>query len=170
MPEELSSAYVVFAEEPTTYTPGRLRLRLPQERHNTSLFERLLQEIGGIEGVLEVSSRPHTGSILLHYSGSTDDVLSRLVALGLFMLRPRGEMPDLRGSFPKLDAKERAVVEGGIYLILSAIQLYRGKALGAGTSLLGQAIESLRVLVVEKELAPDSAQDSILRVLARTKS
>lgn len=169
MPERLPLAYVASTVEPTRFTPGRLRLRVPEERMNSAFFSHLVEEASRIEGVLDVSAREHTGSALILYSGSADEVLNRLSGLKLFRLSPR-EKVSARGSWPKLSSEERAILEGGVYLALSIVQIYRGKALGAGSSLLGQAIDTVRQLAVKNEVCADTEpQTSILETLAKMK-
>lgn len=170
MPESLPLAYVASAEPPTRYTPGRLRLRLPEKRYDADFLSRLVEEASGVEGVLEASMRECTGSLLVLHSGTNDEILNRLSSLKIFRLSPR-EKVSPRGAWPVLSNEERAILEGGVYLALSFVQVYRGKALGAGTSLLSQAMESVRQIALREEACPPGteARPSILGTLANLK-
>ena len=58
--------------------PGRVRLRLPELKHQTSLAEQCAETLKGIPGIDEVHVSPVTGSVLAYYD---TDILASVPAL-----------------------------------------------------------------------------------------
>jgi hypothetical protein len=59
-------------------TVGRARLQLPQRRGDKDFFERLSQQLSRVGQVRKVRANPETGSIVLEFSGTLDDVIASL--------------------------------------------------------------------------------------------
>lgn len=60
--------------------PGRVRLRLPELKHQKSLAEQCAETLRGIPGIDEVHVSPVTGSVLAFYDTDTLASLSALLA------------------------------------------------------------------------------------------
>lgn len=58
--------------------PGRLRIRIPEHRGNTAYFSTLSEQLAEIEDVLSSRTNPSTGSILIQYSGDTEQLVQHL--------------------------------------------------------------------------------------------
>jgi hypothetical protein len=52
------------------HIPGRLRLKVPSLKDDPSLGETLGRELGDLEEVVEVSVRPLTGNVVVHYQSN----------------------------------------------------------------------------------------------------
>ena len=75
---------------------GRIRVRIPSKRRETSFFEAVVEKIRQHPGVHEANANPHTGSVVIHHSGDVDEILS--LAVDLF------ELSDSDGANERLRA------------------------------------------------------------------
>jgi hypothetical protein len=57
-------------------TVGRARLQLASRRGDKDFFERLSQQLSRVGQVQKVRANPETGSVVLEFSGTLDDVIA----------------------------------------------------------------------------------------------
>jgi Heavy metal associated domain 2 len=50
------------------FTPNRVRLRIPERRHDRAFFESVKRQLSQWQGVERVEVNPATASVLIHYS------------------------------------------------------------------------------------------------------
>lgn len=141
---------------------GRTRLLLLSRRRNAAWFERAEGELRACRGVDGAEGNPTTGSLLVFHTLSLEELGLQAAARGLFELRlepPAGPLSqrlagDVRGGIRRLDGWLSASSQGGVdlaavaFLALAAagaVQVFRGKALPAGVSLLRYALQILPV-------------------------
>jgi cation transport ATPase len=144
--------------------PGRIRLRLQGKRSDSDYFETLSEDITGMPGIDAVKVNPMTGSVVIHYSGTTDDVLARLEEHH-FSIANRHEIektrekkreknqqntssPNAGYTQPFLLVSDRDInpmfMLGTMLAAFGVIQTFRGKILVPSLSLLWYAMEAFR--------------------------
>jgi hypothetical protein len=75
------------------FSPGRLRVRLPEVRRDPQFAQQIEQLLGSIAGIRHIETSPVTGSVLVEYDPDELDIGS-LLALGrMFNLIPEN-FPD----------------------------------------------------------------------------
>lgn len=136
------AAYVAFSLRPTAFTAGRIRLRIPGCFRDKAFFSSVAEFIHDLPHVLNVSTNPRTTSVLVEYDGVEEDLLESFRYSGLFVLMSRNQMRvrDRFGGLPTFSEKEKATMKVLALIALSGVQVARGHALGAGTSLLDEAM------------------------------
>lgn len=149
--------------------PGRIRLRLQEKRGDTDYFTALSEEISNMPAIDAVKVNPMTGSVVIHYSGATNDVLARLEENN-FSIANRHEMekqleakhhnpsPENGGQRPPfLLVSNRDInpmfMLGTLLAAVGVVQTFRGKILVPSLSLLWYAMEAFR----QSSRAPQSA-------------
>lgn len=85
-----------------SHAPGRVRVRLPREHRDPTLFERVEQALDQHASITGVTTNARTGSILLSYDGralSREDVTALLRDVGVIVRDVAGadEITDLPG-------------------------------------------------------------------------
>jgi hypothetical protein len=156
-------------------TAERLRLRVPDRRHDSAFFAELSDRLSRLPGVIEVSGNPVSAGVLIRLDPTRDptreqDPIPAIEAAGL--IRVIGGPPPLS---PGLTALRRAAMRidreleeqtGGsadlrmvAFLLLVALalgQALRGQLLAPAASLLWYAYELLRFVPP----APDEADQT----------
>lgn len=142
MTERRPSGYVAFSLPPTLFTAGRIRIRVPEQHRDEEYFGKVEETLRQVAGVLDVKTNPRTTSILIEHDEDPDTMLTRIHALKLFNLVRREQIPIhlQRAAYPVFTKKEKETMKVLGLVGLSLIQVARGHALGAGTSLLDEAI------------------------------
>ncbi|MGB9751409.1 MAG: hypothetical protein C0183_20785 [Roseiflexus castenholzii] len=146
---------------PTGYvahrTGDRVRLRIPARKGDTAYFARVEQELAACGRVGFVEANPLTASILLHYSGTEDDLRRDAVDLGLFTIEaiPPAANPALNAAAARIDQIDRMIQRSsnGSFDLLevvfvglvgaSIVQALRGQALGPASTLMAHALAIL---------------------------
>jgi hypothetical protein len=147
--------------------PGRVRLKLPNNRGDQAVFERLVEGLEGHAGVNEVTADSRTGSLLIHHAAPLADILSFAEQTDLFTLGDQLKWRDnlatrTRTHLRVLDERIARLSEGRldlrsllilIFLGLTLTQVLRGQILPpAGpllwytTRLLGTEDDSTKAL------------------------
>ena len=139
---------------------GRARLRIVTKARDVPFFRRLEDGLRAVTGVRRVEASPLTGSVLVLHVGALDVVLAQAEKAGLFVVR-RGTGGEVVLSHepPHLPAHDGAVAEhaavddlvvgdwgtvAGVTLLgLAAFQVYRGKFLPAGLTMVFQGMDFL---------------------------
>lgn len=128
--------------------PGRLRVRIPSKRGDTSYFRDITQRLSEHRGVTGIIANPATGSLLIRHESGLPAITQHAVDLGLFtveaVLDPERKVPP-----------ETAQIWGPMSLAffgLSALQFVRGPVLGPATENIWQAFGAARFLQ-SRELA-----------------
>lgn len=146
---------------PTGYvahrTGDRVRLRIPARKGDTAYFARVEQELAACGRVGFIEANPLTASILLHYSGTEDDLRRDAVDLGLFTIEaiPPAANPALNAAAARIDQIDRMIQRSsnGSFDLLevafvglvgaSIVQALRGQALGPASTLMAHALAIL---------------------------
>lgn len=115
--------------------PGRLRVRIPSKRGDTSYFRDVTQRLSEHSGITGITANPATGSILIAHESGEPSIIQHAVDLGLFaieaVLDPERRIPP-----------NTAQLWGPLSLVffgLSAVQFVRGPVLGPATENIWQA-------------------------------
>lgn len=138
-------------------TGDRVRLRIPARKGDTAYFARLERELAACGRVGYVEANPLTASLLLHYSGTDDDLRRDAVELGLFTVEapPPAANPALNAAAARIDQFDRTIqrASNGSFDLLevafvglvgaSIIQTLRGQALGPASTLMAHALAIL---------------------------
>lgn len=146
---------------PTGYvahrTGDRVRLRIPARKGDAAYFARIERELAACGRVGYVEANPLTASILLHYSGTDDDLRRDAVDLGLFTVEelPPAANPVLSAAAARIDQFDRTIqrASNGSFDLLevafvglvgaSIVQALRGQALGPASTLMANALAIL---------------------------
>jgi hypothetical protein len=87
-----------------SHVPGRIRINIPDSKHDAPLLQSVKQAIANIPGVREVEPNTTTGSVLMHYDAQRyrdfeNDLRNCGKGAGLFALEePRPWVSPRRGS------------------------------------------------------------------------
>ncbi|MCX8053441.1 MAG: heavy-metal-associated domain-containing protein [Armatimonadetes bacterium] len=99
-----------------SYVPGRIRVRLPRERRDTSVLSEVASILAGVDGIKSVKTNEITGSILVEYDADAINV-EELIALGKtanliddFDLSGTGT--STKSEFPPTSATARSILAG----------------------------------------------------------
>jgi hypothetical protein len=138
---------------------GRLRLRIPARRHDSSFFVRLVEQLSALPGVLQVTADPVTAGVLIRFD-PTDaaDPVATIERSGLLRLVESTPtlspaLTSVRRIVERMDQGLADATRGVgdlrtltvmLLLILAARQATRGQFLGPATSLLWSAYELMR--------------------------
>jgi hypothetical protein len=155
--------------------PGRIRLRVQDKRGDPDYFATLSEDITGMPGIYAVKVNPMTGSVVIHYSGTTDGMLAQLEEHHLSIAN-RHEMekkqeknqqntspPPNRHTQPFLLVSDRDInpmfMLGTVLAAFGVVQTFRGKILVPSLSLLWYAMEAFRQSRAPQ--SPPTATDSM---------
>ncbi len=130
--------------------PGRARLKLPDNRGDQALLERLVEGLKDHAGVNEVTANSRTGSLLIRHSASLAEILSFAEQTDLFTLGDELKWRDTlatrtRAHFEVLDERIARLSEGRLdlrsliiltFLGLTLTQVLRGQILPPAGALL----------------------------------
>lgn len=147
-------------------TPSRVRLRIPEKRHDKAFFVGLAKTLGDLLDA-EVDVNPTTSGVLI----VAKDAMSLVGALGdkaPFELvddaRDAGvTLPQLRQQFEGWNARFTRFIGGGAdarsYIILvliasSVLQVARGRTLAPAVTMLWYASEGLRLWAPVRDQRP----------------
>jgi hypothetical protein len=134
--------------------PHRIRLRLPEKRHDASFFSALISKVQEINGVTSTKANPATGSLLLEFSCSTDELVDRLrehdVSVVLQTIQrgatPRTGSVELHRQLPIPIVTGRNInpmfMAGAAFALIGAIQAIRGRILIPSATALWYASEA----------------------------
>jgi hypothetical protein len=111
---------------------GRTRLRVPSRRGDAGYFSSSAARLAEFEGVLAVTPRAATASLLIEHEGDFDPIARRARAAGLFALEPTPEEED---AAPRLTVPGLAGVLGA----LAVVQVFRQRVLPPAVTLLWYA-------------------------------
>jgi hypothetical protein len=120
------AAFLAHASE------GRTRLRVPERRGDADYFSTSAARLAEFEGVLAVTPRAVTASLLVEHESGFDAIAERARAAGLFTLEPAAEEESLA---PRLAVPGLASVLGA----LAVVQLFRQRVLPPAITLLWYA-------------------------------
>lgn len=145
---------------------NRVRLKIPEMRHDLDYFSALVEKLGALAGVLEVTANPATGSVIIvHPAVSFTELEPLLEHAGLFTLAPAPEHPQENVVAPVLKSFNRineTLSEGSAgnfnlqsfafvgLVALAAHQAYRGNILAPAISLLWNAFDLAQRMSREK--------------------
>jgi hypothetical protein len=126
MPSRPPGAFLAHA------SGGRTRLRVPSRRGDTDYFTACAARLAEFDGVLAVTPRALTASLLVEHDGDFGAIAARARAAGLFALEPASGEPELaRGpAVPGL---------AGVLGALAVVQLLRQRVLPPAITLLWYA-------------------------------
>ena len=123
--------------------PGRIRLRIPAKRGDGAFFETARQGLAGNAAVKEVIANPHTGSLLIRYTGDMRGLASEAAERGMFTVQranPIARRPKPAATAAPINAAAVGFSGLGLY------QVARGRALGSATEIFWNAYGAYRVL------------------------
>jgi hypothetical protein len=76
------------------HIPGRVRLRVPAKRRHHAFFHDVKQRLEGCDAVSSVAVNPASGSVLIRYEGSIEELLAQAAVAGLLeFLEVTEELP-----------------------------------------------------------------------------
>lgn len=140
-------------------TRERIRLRLPDRRHDTAFFAELCERLSALPGVVEVSGNPLSAGLLVRFHPTQAHALrAAIAATGRLQIvdGPPPLSPGLNALRRAADRIDRSLEEqsGGsadlrtlavlLLILLAAGQALRGQLLAPAASLLWYAFELLR--------------------------
>lgn len=157
-------------------SPGRLRLRIPERRHNRSFFAELRKRLAECPSVNRADADPVTGSILAHFDerpGREAAILVEALEAGIGALidvelsppPPAHIAHRARHHFSRLNGAVRDYTGGGtdgtglviLVLFLSSIwQIMQGQILAPAAQLLWYAMQISRATVHGVPTVPDA--------------
>jgi hypothetical protein len=139
--------------------PGRARLKLPNNRGDQALFERLVEGLESHAGVDEVTANSRTGSLLICHSAPLAAILSFAERGDLFTVGDELKWRDTlanrtRAHLGVLDERIARLSEGRLdlrslliltFLGLTLTQVLRGQILPPASTLLWYAAQLLGI-------------------------
>jgi hypothetical protein len=126
MPSRAPAAHTAHA------SAGRTRVRVPERKGDVDYFSSSATRLAEFEGVLAVTPRAVTASLLIEHEGAFDPIAGRARAEGLFALEPAPHEDPLA---PRLAVPGLAGVLGA----LAVVQLFRQRVLPPAITLLWYA-------------------------------
>lgn len=134
-------AYPVFSLDRTQFTPGRLRLRVPEMRRDREFFSAVKERVSRVEGVLDVKVNRNTSSFLVLHDEEVETLLNRLEQTGLFQIATKEELRHFRdeSGLTKFTREETLTLKAAFFTSLALLQAVRGFPIGPSTTLLKQA-------------------------------
>jgi hypothetical protein len=140
---------------------GRLRLRLPQRRHDLAFFLEVYEALRGQPEIDEVTINPTTGSVLLWYDPAEEDALAEAVGrTGLLQLHEGDLHPqqDERHLF-HVSINDMRIT---IFLIMTALsihQLLKGQLVAPALTMLLYLIDLAVGMRMERDAAAGHDHD-----------
>jgi hypothetical protein len=142
------------------HIPGRLRMRIPNRKHDHAFFGDVKDRLNSVPGV-RADATAQTGSILVHYEGSFAEMLLQIAETGLANLLEveMGEPPllpmamQLAQQARSVDGRLKAISGGTLdaqtvillsLIFATGVQLVRGQIFGPAVPLLWYAAETVR--------------------------
>ena len=143
-------AYVIH------HAPGRIRLRVPERRHQASFFADLQERLSKCGNVTAAEANPLTGGVLVRYTGEIEAVVAQALSNGLHEIVDIENSPPpvatvterVRDQFARIDEAVKRQTAGEIDARSLAIlgllgtafaQILRGDILGPAIPLLWYA-------------------------------
>lgn len=136
--------------------PGRIRLRLREKRGDEAYFASLSEAVANCDDVERVKANAATGTILIEFSGRTEDLAGQLGQRGISFptptpstaeKRPPQPFPD-NGGAPFHLVSNREInpmfMLGTALAVVGIVQTLRGKILVPSLSVLWYAMETFR--------------------------
>lgn len=135
--------------------PGRFRVRIVERRRDEAYFTRVGEALAQEPSVLEVTTNPRTGSVLVLHRGDLAALLERARAIGLFSTKPAeprtptvvqwlDDLDRFDADFLFARMRERPERAATGLFMLAVLQALRGSFLPSAPSLLGEAMGLLR--------------------------
>ena len=151
MPEQPPAAFVAHA------SGERTRLRVPSRRGDAGYFAACAARLAEIDGVLAVTPRALTASLLVEHDGEFGAIADRARAAGLFAV----QTPDAED-----DPVPAPALPGlaGVLGALAVVQLFRQRVLPPAVTLLWYAA------AVASRRQPPSASAASLRSQGKSRS
>lgn len=128
--------------------PGRLRVRMPSKRGDTSYFHDVTQRLGRHSGITEIIANPATGSILIRHDSDLPSIAQHAAELELFVIEA---VLDPARVIPP-DAAKLLGPASLAFFGLSTLQFLRGQITGPATENIWQAFGAARIMQ-SRELA-----------------
>lgn len=140
-------------------TAGRLRLRIPEHRHDAAYFTTLTRRLAGLPGILAVAANPETAGVLLRLDPTPGtDPVAMIQGAGLLRIieGPPALSPALIGIRRAADRLDQALdgLTGGsgdlrtlafaVLVILALRQTTRGQLMAPAVTLLWYAFDLMR--------------------------
>ena len=124
--------------------PGRIRLRIPAKRGDCAFFETARHALTGTAAVQEVVANPHTGSLLIRYSGDVNGLAAEAAERGMFTVQRPKAVPRRtpRPAGPVAPVNTAVVGLSGLGLY----QVARGRSLGSASEIFWNAYGAYRIL------------------------
>jgi DNA/RNA endonuclease YhcR with UshA esterase domain len=136
--------------------PGRLRLRFSEGRGDAEYFSALSDIIAHINGVDQVKTNASTGSVVIEFSDTAENLTQRLQQQGVSIANPsktdhadvQQYKPDRHNTVPFHLVSNRDInpmfMLGALLTAVGVVQTFRGKVLVPSISVLWYAIEAFR--------------------------
>lgn len=136
--------------------PGRVRLRLEDKRGDTDYFSTLSEEIAGVPGIDSIKVNPMTGSVVIIFSGTTEELIRQLGDRQLVVEIPQEPESKQRAAMagssnhvePFLLVSNRDInpmfMLGSVLSVIGIVQAFRGKILVSSLSALWYALQAFR--------------------------
>lgn len=124
---------------------GRTRLRVIERRGDVAFFTAAVKTLGALDGVLSVTARPETASILLRHNLSSEKIATFAAERGLFQVEAAAarEAAPVQ-TLPALDLRTLEVPAALGFIAIAAYQASRGLMFGPAISHLLDAVELAR--------------------------
>jgi hypothetical protein len=123
--------------------PGRIRLRIPAKRGDGAFFETVRRDMAGTAAVQEVIANPHTGSLLIRYTGDIGKLATETAERGLFTV----QRAKAASRQPKAAATASPINTAAVGLSgLGLYQVARGRSLGSASEIFWNAYGAYRIL------------------------
>jgi hypothetical protein len=136
--------------------PGRVRLRIEDRRGDANYFSTLSEEISGMPDIHGVKTNPATGSVVITFSGSMEELVRQLREHDLFVEERHEPGSVRRAEAPGNGADTRPFLLvsnrdinpmfmlGTLLAAIGVVQTFRGKILVPSLSVLWYAMETFR--------------------------
>jgi hypothetical protein len=124
---------------------GRTRFRLVERRGDVAFFAAAVKSLGALDGVLSVTARPETASILLHHRLSSAAIAAFAAERDLFHVEQGARRTaSSADSAPTFDIGKLEASAALGFLAIAAYQASRGLMFGPAISHLLDAVELAR--------------------------
>lgn len=136
--------------------PARMRLRIDGHRGDEDFFDRIGEAILKIEGVAAVKPNPRTGSIVIHFGGGPDSLLSRIREQGFEIAFQQdatqaGRAAGMNAIRTMTAGKISPMFVAGVALAaLGVVQTVRGKIAVPSITAFWYALDAFRASAREK--------------------
>ena len=147
--------------------PGRMRLQIPDRRHDTAFFAGIEQALSRCDGVYAVRANPLTAAVLVLHAGTVDAISDYARAQGLFALDPAARVlpygsgdrvravPRHRPApSPGEQSDRRAGMLSASMAGLGALQGLRGRVMPPAMTLFWYAYDAWRTRALSRLIPP----------------